>query len=225
MQQVARQTKAARRAERGRARAAARHRREIRRRWLAAGVTAIVVAVGFGTWLVTRDAATARQSRAPVAVPADPSDVSTTGIPQTAPLAVGERIPSFTAPSLTGGTVDSSRYAGRPAVVVVWAPWCPHCQAELPVVADVMDEYPSVGFVTITTAVGANPGPTPEGYLREHGLRFTTAVDDARGTLAGAFGIRGFPTIYFVRADGTVANVTEGEIDAASLRTLVGSLG
>ncbi|HEX9121881.1 MAG TPA: TlpA disulfide reductase family protein [Actinomycetota bacterium] len=139
-------------------------------------------------------------------------------------LAAGERVPAFTAPELFGGRVSWEDYAGSPTVLAVWAPWCPHCQAELPVVVGVMSEFPSVRLVSVVTAVDAQVGPTPTRYMRSQGLDFPVAVDDAAGTLARAFGIRAFPTMFFVGSDGTVRYVYEGEMAPSDLRSVLASL-
>jgi len=146
------------------------------------------------------------------------------GPPRDRPLQQGDPVPAFRAPGLFGGTVSWSDYAGRPTVLAVWASWCPHCQAELPVLARVMRDFPQVGFVTVTTAIGAQPGPTPEEYMRQQGLDFPVAVDDAQGTLGAALGIQAFPTLYFVSSDGTVAAEMEGEVDEATLRQVIAAL-
>lgn len=157
-------------------------------------------------------------------------DVSTTGevtvegMPRSAPLQPGEQVPSFTAPGLTGGTVAWDDYVGDPAVLTVWAAWCPHCQAELPVLDRVMQDYPDVGLITVVTAMGAQPGPTPEQYMQENDLEFPVAVDDANGTLATGLGVTGFPTLYFANPDGTVALELGGEVDEQTLRTVLDQL-
>lgn len=151
-------------------------------------------------------------------------DVTVQGMPRSAPLQPGEQVPSFTAPELTGGTVAWGDYLGDPAVLSVWAAWCPHCQAELPILDRVMEDYPDVGLVTVVTAIGAQPGPTPEEFMLENGLEFPVAVDDANGTLAAGLGITGFPTLYFVNPDGSVALELSGEVDEPTLRTVLDQL-
>ncbi len=113
---------------------------------------------------------------------------------------------------------------GTPTAIAIWAPWCPHCRAELPVLAAVVDRYPTVDLVTIATAIDQNPGPTVDGYMEENGLTFPVAIDDSRGTLSAAFGIQGFPTIYFVNSDGTVAAAMDGEVPEPTLTRLFDSL-
>jgi thiol-disulfide isomerase/thioredoxin len=230
MQQVVKQTKAVRRVERSRRRAEALRREERRRRltiWISAVALVAVAAVGAVAFVGAGDATVGDRDAAAAVVqrdPSDPGDVTTSGVPRTEPLAVGAAIPDFSAPDVFGGTVRWEDYAGAPAVLAVWAPWCPHCQVELPVLDRVMKEFPAVPLVTVVTSIGDSPGPTPDGYMNDHSLRFPAAVDDADGTLARVFGIRAFPTLYFVGSDGAVVRFAEGEVEAQTLRDLVGSL-
>lgn len=156
--------------------------------------------------------------------PSTTGEVTVQGTPRSAPLEPGEQVPAFTAPDLFGGTVAWDDYLGRPTVLPVWASWCPHCQAELPVLDRVMKDYPDLGFVTVVTAIGAQPGPTPEQYMQEAGLDFPVAVDDVDGTLGAGLGVTGFPTLYFVNSDGTVAFQLGGEVDEQTLRTVIDQL-
>ena len=126
-------------------------------------------------------------------------------------LATGEAVPGFQAPSLTGSEVDWNDYEGSPTVLVVWASWCPHCQAELPVLVPAVQQRSGLELVSVTTSIGVNPGPTPPGFLAEEGLTMTTAVDDAQGTLAAGLGVTSFPTVYYVDASGRVIAATVGE--------------
>lgn len=217
MVKTAKQTKRELQRERAEARAAARRRAERRRRlgWALAGL-AVAAAVALGIVAMVGDQDGAQ--------PAPASEVVIDGAARSEPLARGERIPDFSAPGLFGGSVDWSDYAGAPAVLSVWAPWCPHCQVELPILDRVMRDFPDVGFVTVVTSIGDKPGPAPEDFMRDNDLTFATAVDDEGGTLASGLGVPGFPTVYFVSSDGTVAFVGSGEIDEATLRGTIDSL-
>jgi thiol-disulfide isomerase/thioredoxin len=156
--------------------------------------------------------------------PARTNDITVAGPARSEPLAIGEAIPDFSAPRLSGGRVAWSDYAGRPVVLSIWAPWCPHCQVELPILDRVVGEFPGVSLVTIVTAIGDQPGPTPDGYMADHGLTFPVAVDDDPGTLGSAFGITGFPTLYFVGSDGAVVDFATGEVTEDRLRGIIRSL-
>lgn len=128
-------------------------------------------------------------------------------------LQVGEAIPEFSAPNLDGtGTVTWSDYVGKPTVLAVWASWCPHCQAELPRLAAALQNHPDIQMVSVTTAIGQNPGPTPQAYMDSEGLTFLVAKDDSDNTLMKGLGVESFPTTYFVGHDGKVVQATVGEV-------------
>lgn len=213
-----RPTKGERKRERALARAEVERRRQRRQLRYGLGGLALVVVVVLSVIVLMGGGS----GRRPTASEAGP--VVAGGPPRDRPLRTGDPVPAFEAPGLAGGTVAWSDYVGRPAVLAVWASWCPHCQVELPVLDRVMRDFPNVGFVTVVTSIGVQPGPTPEEYLRQQGLDFPVAVDDARGTLGAALGIQAFPTLYFVGPDGTVVAEMEGEVDAATLRSAISSL-
>lgn len=136
------------------------------------------------------------------------------------PLQQGETVPEFAAPNLFGGRVAWSDYAGKPTVLVIWAPWCSHCQKELPLLGRIAPDYPGVQIVTVATAIGAEPGPTPDQLMADSNLDAPTAVDDGDETLMKGLGVEGFPTSYYVTADGTVMTMTSGETAEDRLRAL-----
>ena len=122
------------------ARAAIRRKRQQRRTLgLVLGGLALAVALVVGFLAV--------QGADGGAGPASADAVSVSGPPRSEPLGRGRTlIPQFAAPGLAGGRVDWSDYAGKPAVLSVWAPWCPHCQVELPILDRVMKEFPAGSF-------------------------------------------------------------------------------
>ena len=138
-------------------------------------------------------------------------------------LGPGDVVPSFTAPALGGGIFTWSDYRTGPVVLAVWAPWCPHCQKELPVLSEVVDATASVRLVSMVTAVGQAPGPSPQAFMQSHGLTFPVAVDDDRGTLGTGLGIESFPTVYWVK-DGVVVRATTGEIPEAEMQAILDEL-
>ncbi|MGH2631439.1 MAG: TlpA family protein disulfide reductase [Actinomycetota bacterium] len=139
-------------------------------------------------------------------------------------LAVGEQVPAFSAPGLDGGTVSWDDHRGTPTVLIVWASWCPHCQAEFPVLVPAVQERDGVDVVSVTTAIGQNPGPTPPEFLADEGLTLRTAVDDEGGTLLQGLGVSSFPTVYYVGADGSVVNATVGETSPADIQANLDAL-
>lgn len=186
------------------------------RDWLRLAVpTAIVVAVmvaAVGVSALTSDGGTAKQG------------VSVSGLARSSPIPAGSALPQFTAPALGGGQISWASYRGGPTVLVLWAPWCAECERELPIVNEAARRFPAVRLTSIVTAVGQEPGPTPAQYMREHGYTFPVALDSQAQKLADAFGLTGYPLIYYVYADGTVARATIGVAPASVVHTLMAQI-
>lgn len=151
--------------------------------------------------------------------PSDPSEVQVSGEAR-GPLRPGEEVPEFSAPGIDGGRVTWSNYVGTPTVLVVWAPWCPHCQKELPLLGSVAPDFPGVQVVTVVSSIGDSPGPDAADLLQQSNLDVPTAVDTGDETILRTLGVEGFPTTYYVKADGTVMLMTSGETTEDRMRKL-----
>jgi thiol-disulfide isomerase/thioredoxin len=187
-----------------------------RRGWLRLAIPmAIIVAVivaAVGVSALTAGGGTANQG------------VSVAGPSRSQPFAGGSNLPQFTAPALGGGQISWASYRGGPTVLILWAPWCAECERELPIVNAVARQFPSVRLTSIVTAVGQEPGPTPAQYMRLHGYAFPVALDSTGQKLADAFGLTGYPLIYYVYGDGTVARATIGVAPANVVHTLMAQI-
>lgn len=141
------------------------------------------------------------------------------------PLQAGQAIPEFSAPALTGGgTVAWKDYVGKPTVLAIWAPWCPHCQVELPRLSAAVAGHPTIQLVTVTTALRPGEPPSPLQYMTDNGLSFPVAVDDGNTTIMKGLGVTSFPTTYYVDSSGNVVQSTTGEVDTAQLEQLLTQL-
>lgn len=192
-------------ARRAAQRKAAKRKRQILTLWVPIGVIAliIVVAISLGGGPQTGGAVSSSSS------------VKVNGDSLSTDDPTGEMVPTFSAPGLDGKTV--SWEPGQPTVLTIWAAWCPHCQVELPVLDQVKDSYPGVQTLSIVTAQGQNPGPSPEEFVADNDITIPVAVDDAGKKLMNAMGVQGFPTLYFINADGTIRSKTGGEPSEAEL--------
>ena len=129
--------------------------------------------------------------------------------------AVGQPIPSIGGFDLEGNPIEIGPDDGALAIVIV-AHWCPHCQAEIPVLADWLaaNQLPDgVQVRTISTSIAAaRPNYPPSAWLEREGWTQPTLTDDANSSALAALGMTSFPGFVFVNADGTVAQRTTGEI-------------
>lgn len=131
--------------------------------------------------------------------------------------AAGQRIPSISGIGLDGEPMQIGPDAGAQAIVVL-AHWCPHCQAEVPVLTEwLASNQPPAGVrvVALSTAIDtARPNYPPSAWLQRENWTQPTLVDDAGSTGLAALGGTSFPAFVFVNSDGTVASRMSGRMSA-----------
>lgn len=123
----------------------------------------------------------------------------------------GESAPSFTLPDIRGEMVASSRFRGKPSVLLFWNPSCGFCQSMLPELkaweARRTQHDPEIVLVS-TGSVEANQG---------YGLKNTILLDDS-ATVMQLFNANGTPTGVLLDKDGRVmSDVAVGSVAVLEL--------
>lgn len=102
--------------------------------------------------------------------------------------------------------------------IVILAYWCPHCQAELPGLVELLR---SRGVASGTSVLGLStgidplrPNYPPSAWLERERWAEPTLVDDADDSALRALGMSSFPGFVFVDANGAVVLRLTGEIGA-----------
>jgi thiol-disulfide isomerase/thioredoxin len=192
------------------------------------GIGVIAVAIGVAVALGgsgTEDAVGGQEGDAPASF--GPVDVS------------GDPLPIFTstdddparglaAPELVGQTPDGAAVSvggsGPPSLVVFLAHWCPHCQAELPILVDLAEQGAFDGVRTVAVLTGTNPqAPNypPTAWLEEEGWTGEVMVDDPDTRAAAAYGLAGYPFLVVLDPNGEVVARSSGELPPEDVVALV----
>ena len=141
-------------------------------------------------------------------------------------LAVGQPIPEVQGASFDGRPVAITA-DGRPKVLLFLAHWCPHCQAEVPLVQAWLDGGAApadVDVISVATAIDSTrPNYPPDAWLEGEGWSPPVIVDPT-GSVADAYGLSALPFWVFVNADGTVAGRLAGQLQIADLESVIASL-
>ncbi|MFM7063954.1 MAG: TlpA family protein disulfide reductase [Actinomycetes bacterium] len=137
-----------------------------------------------------------------------------------------------TPPTLKGETFDAKPLTiapgGTAKVVVFVAHWCPHCQAEVPLIQKWIDEGNQPSDVEIyavaTATTEARPNYPASAWIATEKFAPQVLLDDEQGTAAAAYGLTGFPYIVFIDKDGKVAHRASGEVPIDQFDELVNNL-
>ena len=125
------------------------------------------------------------------------------------PILTGDEL-EITGPKLGGGTADLKSMRGKVCVVVFWASWCGHCQAEMPELMELYKRHQADGLEILginsdtslekaVAAVEKFKTPWPNISFAGQG--------DGSNPLFAKHSINGIPAIVLVGRDGRVASV------------------
>lgn len=153
----------------------------------------------------------------------------------------GESLPFFdssaadpavglTAPTVSGEDLDGNAITIGPSdtakIIVMLAHWCPHCQAEVPVIQDWVDSgrvpegVELYGVTVLTNRLRDGSTWPPSEWLEEEGWTIPTIKDDEGGSLVSAYGLTSTPTYVVLGPDNENLGRLAGEIGVSGLEAL-----
>jgi len=107
--------------------------------------------------------------------------------------------PPVTLATLNGARFDLARNRGRLVFLDFWASWCDPCRDSIPLVQHFRRAHPEVEVISIDVG-------EPESLVRPFAARFKmgdVALDPDQ-TVAHAFGVTGYPTMFAIDPTGRV---------------------
>lgn len=126
----------------------------------------------------------------------------------------------FDATTLDGRPFSGESLVGKPAVVWFWAPWCPECQHDAPMVAEVAKANADVTFV----GVGAREEPRAlHEFADKYGVDGFTELVDTDATVWAKFGVTHQPAYAFVSKTGDI-DVVKDSLSESDLSQRVHAL-
>jgi thiol-disulfide isomerase/thioredoxin len=142
--------------------------------------------------------------------------------------AVSQPVPVLSGTDYQGDAITIDPATDGPTMIVLLAHWCPHCNAEIPVLNDWRDsgEIPDgLDIVGVSTGVRADaPNYPPDQWLVDKDWQWPVLADDADGTAMAAYGGTSYPTMVLVDGNGEVFHRLSGEVPIETLAPLVDEL-
>jgi cytochrome c biogenesis protein CcmG, thiol:disulfide interchange protein DsbE len=126
----------------------------------------------------------------------------------------------MTPPTLQGASFDGSPLeiipGGTDKMVVFLAHWCPHCNAEVPVLVEWQEKGrvpEGLDVIGVATASDESaPNYPPSKWLEGLGWPWPALADSSENEAAQAYGVNVFPFFVIVGEDGTVKGRFSGEM-------------
>ncbi len=130
----------------------------------------------------------------------------------------GNQLPSVVLTDLLGNAVNTTDLLGQPLVINVWSTTCAACKRELPVFAELHQEFgDTIRFIGVNQF--ANDDIALE-FAHSRGVAYELLAD-LNGEFVTALGITGLPYTIFVASDGTIVAQKGIELSANTLRQTI----
>ena len=118
--------------------------------------------------------------------------------PQSGPAA------NILATDIHGKNIALEHYQGKPVLIYFWATWCNICDITRSSIHNIAQDHP---VITIASQSGGND----EILAYQHKHQFdVTIINDEFAQLSNVYGVRAFPTIFLLDAQGNIRDVEIG---------------
>jgi cytochrome c biogenesis protein CcmG, thiol:disulfide interchange protein DsbE len=124
-------------------------------------------------------------------------------LPPSRGVALGNLLPDFTLPLLDqADSLNADDLIGQPTVLSFFTTWCPYCRQQTPLLVETAARYESQGIRFVGIDVKEDPIAV-ENYVATYQIPYPVALDSS-GVVANAYGVNGYPTTYFIDAQGRI---------------------
>jgi peroxiredoxin len=134
-------------------------------------------------------------------------------------LQVGNIAPDFSLQSSSDTTIKLSSLRGKVVMVNFWASWCGPCKDEMPAIQNVFSKY-SENLIIL----GVNDEDTVStirDFAKQFELTFPLLIDST-GSVSAQYGIRAYPSTFFVDRDGFIFHVVVGSMTQSVIEDILG---
>ena len=143
-------------------------------------------------------------------------DAEIVSIEQNITVPMGSPAPDFELEDVNGASYKLSDYLGKAVLLNVWATWCPPCQAEIPDLIEIQNEYGGDEFTILSISVDEVPASEVRDFADEIGINYPVLMDDGAAAQLYIAKAGGIPETYIIDKEGNVANFIYGGAEKAA---------
>ncbi len=130
----------------------------------------------------------------------------------------GKEMPDFKVKDIKGKTHSLSDYRGRSVLVVIWATWCRPCVQEIPHLIARREIMSADKLVML--AISNESAEVVKAMAENKNMSYT--VVSHQGLLPSPFSsIRGVPSSFFIRPNGTLKIAIEGSSYLGEMKSII----
>jgi len=135
------------------------------------------------------------------------------------PPVAGDSVVPFELETLGGTMAGTADFKGKPMVINFWGTFCPPCVEETPALQRMYEKYKDQGVVILGVNLGEKDLVRVSQFVKEFDVTYPILLDPEL-LVRDRYGVRSYPTTFFVDASGKVREVkiggmTEGYIDSS----------
>lgn len=134
--------------------------------------------------------------------------------------------PDFEIAMMNGETAHLSDWRGQTVVLVMWASWCPYCDAEFPMYEEMWRELKDDDVVFVGVGLKNDDQGEAEAFVEKHDVTFPVGRDTEggnaiQGEIEATLGVPGTPALFIITPDGRVYGATYGVIERGSFEDAI----
>jgi thiol-disulfide isomerase/thioredoxin len=139
-------------------------------------------------------------------------------------VAVGQLAPLFELETLADSRHPTAfaNLLGKPTVLSFWTTWCPYCLRQTPIMVAGAARYAQDNVQFIGIDVAEKPD-VAVAYVAQHAIPYPILLD-SDGRAAAAYAVNGYPTTYFLDANGRIVFHQIGAVSEQELTQYVEQL-
>lgn len=122
---------------------------------------------------------------------------------------IGKPAPRFTVMTLDGKSVSLASYKGRALIVNFWATWCGNCKLEMPLLAQLREQYAAQGFEVLGIITNKASSEKIAATAQKYGVHYPILLCNHAAAQAYG-GLPDLPESFFIDRRGKIIAVIEG---------------
>lgn len=136
-------------------------------------------------------------------------------------LKVGQQAPTFKLMTILDEVVTLEDYDGKPLVLNFWGTFCEPCKREMPTLEAQYEKWSEYGVAFLGINLSEDK-ITAANYAKNR-VTYPIALDVNR-VIEKRYGLRAYPTTFFINADGSINSVETGELTEPMLEQHISEL-